>query len=166
MAEEQLPKRPATNVDDEWQPVTSHWQRGDALKDGPYATLSRNGALLGTVEATARLERAAAARGLARHHYVLVFRANVKKGQVGCIPTAVADAEQGAAGIRWYEGKGSARAAFHIGGVFKDHPTLALKSDVRCTVNIATAPDGLPMLVIPIQAALDRTTSTRGGQAE
>lgn len=161
MADEKIPKPGGTDGNEEWREVTSGYERGDGHKEGPYATVSKGGAVECGVEATALAEEIARERGLARHQWVLALRAGEKKGQVGCIPIPAEQATRATATVRWYEKTGSPRAAWHIGGVFKDYPTLRPKGTVKCLVSRATAPDGQPMLVLPVKAGISTQTATR-----
>lgn len=164
MADEKVPKNPGNKGPDGWGKVTSGYQRGDATKVGPYISISKNGAVEALVDATALAEEVAGDRGLSRHQWAWDFRVNPQTGQVAHIPISAAEATKGSAGIRWYEGKGSPTASWHIGGVFKDYPALALTSDVKVVVTKAIGPDGLPVLVVPFNLGLSTQTNPRGGE--
>lgn len=148
---------------DEWGKVQSSWERGDGQKEGPFVAVSKKGAVQAAVEASEMLSRIVEARGLAPHTWVLDFRGNPKRGQVACIPIATAGAPRSAASVRWSKRQGSPRASWHIGGVFKDYPDLAPKSDVKCAVVEATGPDGLPVLIIPVKVGLGTGTGGKEG---
>lgn len=166
MAEELDPKPEGDEEIDEWGLVESSHERGDSQKSGPYVKVSKNGYVEAMVEATAMTDAIARSRDLAPHRWVLELRGNEKKSQVGCIPIPIEQARPGSVAVRRYEGKGSPRIAFHIGGVFTDYPSMRLKADIKCPIAQGTAPDGRPMLVIPLKAKLSTQTTTRQSGAE
>lgn len=169
MAEEdKVPANPAEDEADDWQRSTSGHERGDTQTEGPWANISRSGALEAGTEATALALEVARARGFSQYDWAWDFYGSAKLGQVQGVPIALDKATKGSCLVRWYKGKGSPRAAWHLGGVFKDFPDLRPKSGVRCRVTIGTGRDGLPVLIIPVKANLSTQTTSRttpGSQA-
>lgn len=168
MAEEdQLPMNPEDGAEtDDWQRSTSGYERGDALKEGPWVKIKRTGSTEAGAEATAMALEVARKRGLGQYDWAFDFFGSNARGQIRGVPIPLNQATKGSCLVRWFEGKGSPRASWHMGGVFKDFKGLRPKSEVRCRVTIATGPDGLPVLVIPIKAALSTQSSSRSGGGE
>lgn len=160
MADDKGFKPEENNWSEGWKKITEGYERGDALKEGPYVHVSKAGALEAGAEATAMAIEAAQARGYGQYQWAFDFIANEEKGQIACIPIPMGQASKESAPVRWYEGKGSPRAAWHVGGVFKQCRSLQPKSDVKCYLTKVTGPDGLPVLIIPIKANLSTQTST------
>lgn len=158
---DELEKKSLTDSAIEWLDVTSNHTPGDANRLGPYLSISKNGAAEALVDSTALIEQVARARGLHRHQYVLHPKAGVAQGIVGCIPIPLEKGTTSSISLRWVLNEGSPRVAFHIGGVFKDYPELALSGDIKCIISKGTAPDGLPMLLIPVKAVLNTHTTHR-----
>ncbi|MFZ5825498.1 MAG: hypothetical protein ACOY94_14450 [Bacillota bacterium] len=146
-----------------WKDVVSGYQRGDANKVGAYVTVTKHGAVEAPVEPTAMLLQCIRERGLAKTRCLLQFKANTDLGQVAAIPIPTKAGTPASGQINWSRGKGSPRASFHIGGVFKDYPELAPIGEVRCQVDIDTAPDGLPMLIIAVKAGVGTQTTSNSG---
>lgn len=146
-----------------WERVTSGYRRGDALQDGPWVTVAKSGATEAGTEATTMALEVAEDRGFGQHGWAFDFYANVKMGQVACVPIPLEEATKASGLVRWYDGKGSPRAAWHLGGVFKDYRELRPKSKVKCQVFKGTGPGGLPCLIIPVQTNLGTQTGSREG---
>jgi hypothetical protein len=146
-----------------WGDVQSGWQRGDGQREGAFVTVSKKGAVDASAETSQLLLEVAVERGLNKNGFVLDFKASVAKGQIACIPIPVQAATRSSAQVRWYEAAGlsTPRASFHVGGVFKDYPQLIPPSTVKCVVAKVIAPDGLPILVIPVKVGLGTQTTTR-----
>lgn len=162
MAENEERDRREEELEDAWETVDESYEVADARKDGAMASVSKHGAVRGNVEASALLEEIAEERGLPPKQYLLEITTRVKQGQVGGIPREVADAPAGSVAVRWYEGKGSPRASFHIGAAFKKHPKLAPSGrTVKALVTKGTASDGKPLLIIAVKAGLSTLTTTR-----
>ncbi len=161
MAKGDPSKEPEVNWGEGWGDVTSGYERGDSHKEGSYITVSKHGAVDTSVEATDLILESARSRNLAMHTFVLSLKANEKTGQIAGIPIPVEQATKATPAIRWIEGSGSPTAAWHMGGLLKDYPTLRPKGTVRCPVSLATGPDGLPVLLIPIKAGVSTRTVPR-----
>lgn len=162
MAEdERIPMPPESDGENDWERSTSGYERGDALKEGPWVKVSRNGAVEAGSEATAMALDVARARGFSQYDWAFDFFGSVTRGQILGVPIPLNQATKGSCLVRWYQGKGSPRASWHLGGVFKDFKDLRPKSDVKCRVTKGIGSDGIPVLIIPVKATLSTQTTSR-----
>lgn len=64
--------------------------------------------------------------------------------------------EQGLVRVRRYQSKGGSRIAFHLGGVWKKHPSLRPDSKGEHAVKYETDEDGVPIMEIALGAPLNK----------
>lgn len=162
MANEDWTRMPSENPEeDDWKRSTSGYERGDALKEGPWVKIARTGATEAGTEATAMALQVAKGRGFGQYDWAFDFYGSESKGQIRGVPIPLDKAIEGSCLVRWHLGKGSPRATWHMGGVFKDFKGLRPKSEVKCRVTIGTGRDGLPVLIIPVKATLSTQSTAR-----
>lgn len=166
MADDKVSKNPQESGSPIWVKATVGYERGDGQLEGTYVNASKAGAIEAGVEATALALDMAEELGLPQHSWAFDFYGDTASGQVACVFISLDKATRASGQVRFYEGKGSPRSAWHIGGLLKQHRSLRPKTDVRCAVTRGTGPGGVPALIIPLRSGVAVQTTRRKGEGE
>lgn len=134
-----------------FQKVTaSHKVSGGALRDDPAVKVEPSGRSECNRGASDLLDQLADTDA---DDYMVYFGADRKTKTVAVYVGG--DDEDGAMRIRRYAGKGGSRISFHMGGVWKQHPSLRPSSTAEYKVKLDTDEEGTPYMEINLKARHD-----------
>lgn len=124
---------------------------GGANRDDPSVTIHPSGYAVANRGGTEIMDQVA---GTADSNYLVTFGAHPETKSVAVY--AGNSSDLGLVRVRRYQSKGGSRIAFHLGGVWRKHPSLRPDSKGDYAVKYDTDEDGVAIMEIALGAPLGK----------